>query len=388
MILKPGLYILLISCLVFSCGKKEETQSEGPSPKEEPSDGNFVTLTREQYNIAGIQIGKVEKKNLSSVIKVNGVLDVPPQNLVSISAPLGGFVKETELLQGMRVKKGQTLAIIENPEYIQLQQDYLENLGKVEYMLAEFARQKELSEENISSSKIFQQTTSELKTVKARLAGIEQKLQMVGINPKNVEEGKISRVSSIISPISGYVTAVNVNIGKYITATDVMFEIVNTDHLHVELTVFEKDVPKLKEGQKVRYTLAEDPSKERTASIYLIGRAISKERNVRVHAHMDEEDIHLLPGMYVKALIETGSNTVDALPEDAVLNSLGKNYIYVNRSADSNGFRFEMVEIKTGTREDGFIEVSLPEDLRNSQKIVVKGTYSLISKMKNVEEEE
>jgi cobalt-zinc-cadmium efflux system membrane fusion protein len=278
--------------------------------------------------------------------------------------------------------------VIENPDFIQLQQEYLETLSKVEYLEAEYQRQKELSEENISSSKVFQQTTSEVKTYKARLAGIEAKLSLAGINPKAVSAGKISRTAYIISPINGFVTEINVNIGKYVTPTDVMFEIADTEHLHVELTVFEKDVPKIKEGQKVIYTLADDPSKQRSASVYLIGRAISKDRTVRIHAHMDEEDIHLLPGMYVRAVIETGNNAVDALPEEAVVQSEGKDFIFVLKSKNEEETQFEMKEVTTGVRENGFVEVILPQELEaENGKIVTEGAYTLLSKMKNSEEE-
>lgn len=396
MSLPTKLYIIFILITFFTTGCNTKSgnvpETEHGEEHHHELEENVVELTSEQYQTAGIQLGNMEQRNLSNVIKVNGVLDVPPQNLVSISAPLGGFVKKTDLLQGMKIKKGQVVAVIENPEFIQLQQDYLESKSKLEYIQSEFERQKELSRENVTSAKTFQQATSEFKTLKARVSGIQEKLALAGINYNKVEDGKITAVSYIVSPINGYVTTVNVNIGKYVTPTDAMFEIVDTDHLHVELTVFEKDVPKIKEGQKIRYTLADDPSKERLATVYLIGRSISEDRTVRIHAHMNKEDINLLPGMYVKAVIETGSENVKALPERAIIQSGGNNFIFILKEERKENneavFEFEMLQIEKGVSENGFTEVKLPENFKMAPNIIViHGAYSLLSKMKNTEEE-
>lgn len=392
-------FIITASILLLSCDKAENEKAEIHESKEQehkeegehPEEAeNTVELTSAQYQVAGIQLGKVEQKELSSVLNVNGVLDVPPQNLVTISAKMGGFVKKTDLLQGMRVKKGQLIAVLENQEYVQLQQDYLENKSRLEYLELEYQRQKELNEANVNSAKVLQQTTAEYKAVKARVNGLEEKLALINIYPRQLEDGNISRSVSLYSPIDGYVTVVNVNVGSFVNPTDVMFEIVDTKHMHVELMVFEKDVMKINEGQKVRYVLPNESGKESTATVYLIGRKIGEDKTVRVHAHMDKEDPKQLPGMYVKALIETGNNKVNALPEQAVVQSDGKDYVFIFKGKRKEGNEemndFQMIEIKTGVTDNGYVEVSFPDEIGvGSTNIVTKGAFSLLSQMKNAE---
>jgi len=396
--MKSNIYILLTSLfLVFACNdkaaevKKEEPVAEEHSEEEgghEESE-TAVELTPEQFVIGQVELGKIAPKNLSNVIAVNGLLDVPPQNLVSVSAPLGGFVQSTDLLQGMRVKKGQLLAVMENPDFVTIQQDYLESKSQLEYLALEYERQKELATEQVGPLKNFQQVTAQYKAMQSRVNGLKQQLAHIGLSPNGVQAGNITRTLSIYSPINGYVTEVNTNRGSYVTPTDVMFKIVDTEHLHVELTVFEKDITKLKVGQRIRFYLPNESGAERTATLHLIGREISVERTVRVHAHLDKEETQLIPGMYVKAFIELNNNTVPALPQEAVVQAEGKDYIFVfkgeRQEAGEKMRDFQMVEIRKGVTESGYTEVVEPvvtEDL-----IAVKGAYSLLAKIKNTEEE-
>lgn len=363
--------------LVASCGSKPEATEEQATQT-----GNSVELTAAQFQTAQIKTGAVEQKQLSTTITVSGMLDVPPQNLVSISVPLGGFLKSTDLLEGSKVRKGQVVAVIENMDYIQLQQDYVDYTSQLNFLEADYKRQQELAKDNVTALKSMQKAKSDYESVKSKVNGLKAKLQMLGINTDNVLSGSLTSTISITSPINGYVTQVHANIGSYVNPTDVMMKIVDTEHLHAELTVFERDVPKLKIGQKVRFTLANE-SVERTATIHLIGREISNERTVRVHCHLDKEDTELLPGMYLKAAIEVGANENNALPNDAIVGYEGKKYIFVEKGQ----YRFEMIAVTTGADEFGYTEVNLPPNVDANSKVVVKGAYSLLSKMKNTAEE-
>ncbi|MBZ0244596.1 MAG: efflux RND transporter periplasmic adaptor subunit, partial [Cyclobacteriaceae bacterium] len=340
------------------------------------------------FNTAGINFGQIEEKQISGTIKVNGLLDVPPQQLANVSVPLGGFLKNSELLQGTRVKKGHRIATIENIEFVQLQQDYLEARNQLEYAKADFERQQELAKENVNAKKTLQFAKANYYNWQAKSKGFQEKLKMLNINFGALEAGNISSSIPIYAPISGYVTEVNVNIGKYVNPSDVLFEIVDTNHLHAELIVFEKDVPKLKIGQKVRFTLANE-STERMATIFLIGRKISTNRTIRIHCHIDKEDTQLLPGMYLKALVEAGGALVQALPDEAIIDYQGKKYIFVNTNgnAPNEGYQFRMIEIEVGSSELGYTEVMLPDDYEKDLKVVTKGAYAILSMMKNSEEE-
>lgn len=393
--LKYSGFVILV-LLMAACGNKASEETAGEEHHDEES--NTVALTRAQVNNAGIELGNVERKQISGTIKVNGVLDVPPQNLVSISAPMGGFLRSTSLLQGLWVKEGQAIATIENLEFIQLQQDFLEAKSQLELSKADYERQQQLASENVNSAKTLQQAKTTYTGWHAKYSGLTQKLKVVGINPEQVSENRLSGTITLHSPIHGYVTQVNVNIGKFVNPTDVLFEIVDTEHLHAELIVFEKDVPKLKIGQKVRFTLANE-NKERMATVYLIGREINADRTIQIHCHIDTEDKELLPGMYLKAVVETGGAQVTALPDEAVIDFEGLKYLFIateaklrksgakDEHADDEGMNFEMIAIQAGNSELGYTEVILPENFNPQTPVVIKGAYALLSKMKNSEEE-
>ena len=343
---------------------------------------NEVTVTDEQFKSLGIVIGKPEQRSVSDQINANGMLDVPPQNLVTISAPLGGFVKKTELLQGMKVSKGQTIVVMEHPDYIQLQEDYLTTKGQLEFLELEYKRQEELAKENVNAAKALQQAKSNYFGAKARMQGLKAKLILSNINPAEIENGEIKSTISIPAPISGFVSQVNVNIGMHVSPTDIMFRIVDTDHLHAEAQVFEKDIPQLKIGQRVFVRLSNE-TQEREAKVFLIGKEITPERTVRVHCHLEKKDDSLIPGLFFSARIETNNKLVTTLPSEAVVAFENKNYVFVQ--SEQKPYKYKMMAIDIGETEKGFTEVMIPETIK-SAKIVLKGSYYLLGILKNTEE--
>lgn len=397
-------FVIAACFFAMSCDK--DPQSEGPTEEQHEDESNVVEVTDAQLRNAGIALGSIEQKQISGTIRVNGVLDVPPQQLVSVSAPLGGFLKTTSLLEGSRVRKGQVIATIENLDFIQMQQDYLDAKSNYEFAKADYERQQSLAKENVNSEKTLQQSKANFVSWQAKYNGLREKLKVLNISVSSVEEGKVRSTINLYSPINGYVTEVNVNIGKFVNATDVLFEIVDTEHLHAELIVFEKDVRKLKIGQKVRFTLANE-NKERMATVYLIGREISNDRTVQIHCHIDEEDKELLPGMYLNAIVEAGGAQVPALPDEAIVDYQGKKYIFVASEPSGEahqesgseqqegaievheeGSHFEMLEIQPGNSELGYTEVAASDAERlDGRRVVIEGAYALLSKMKNSEEE-
>lgn len=381
-------FLILTLLIMASCNDKakEEPKAETAAPEAE---SNIVEITPEQYKSAGIEIGGIELKKLSGTTKVNGILDVPPQNLVSISPPFGGFVKSTDMLQGMKVHKGQVVAMMQNPDYVQPQQDYIDLKSQLNYLKQDYERQQELSRENVNALKTLQKSKAEYESMRARVAGLKTKLQMMNVNIGSLEKGNIQNAVPLYSPINGYVTEVKTNIGAYADATAVLFEIADTGHLHAELTVFEKDVPKLQIGQKVRFTLANE-TKERMATVDLIGKEISSERTVQIHCRLDKEDTSLLPGMYLKALVESGTQEVPSVVSKAIVEFQGSKYIFVeDGKADKKGTKYKLVNVKVGVTELNYTELIFDEGTAYKDwKIVTNGAYDLLSKMKNSEEEE
>ncbi len=376
-----SIYTLVI-LTAFSCAKSPEQQAPEKILSAPSSANEEIILTDEQIKYSNIQLGNFEKRQIGNTIKATGMLDVPPQNLVTISAPLGGFIKYTELLQGMKVKKGQVVAVLEHPDYIQIQQDYLDSKSQLEFLELEFKRQSDLAAENVNALKTLQQSKSSYLSTKAKVEGLKAKLKMININPALLEAGEIKNSISIISPIAGFVTQVHINIGMHVNPTDIMFKIVDTDHLHAEAQVFEKDISKLAVGQLVHLSLAND-SKEKLATVYLIGKEITPERTVRVHCHLSDEDPNLIPGMYFSAIIETGEKSSPSLPAEAIVNFEGKDYVFLADEKDSH--KYQMVEIISGHSKDGYVAINGAEGIQN-RSVVIKGSYSLLGLLKNKEE--
>jgi membrane fusion protein, heavy metal efflux system len=373
---------LAIFFLLPSCKNNTEKNKIVSASKIETPTSSEVSLSEEQFKLLGIELGEPEKRSMSGSIKANGVLDVPPQNLVTISAPLGGFVKNTELLQGMKVRKGQTVVVMEHPDYIQLQEDYLTTKNQLEFLELEYKRQEELANENVNAAKALQQAKSNYFGAKAKTQGLRAKLKLININPQDLEAGEIKNTISIPSPISGYVTQVNVNIGMHVNPTEIMFKIVDTEHLHAEAQVFEKDITQLKIGQLVRVYLSNE-NKERLAKVFLVGKEITPEHTVRVHCHLQDEDPTLIPGLYFKALIETDPQPVTTLPNEAVVSFDNKQFVFVEQEAGKR--KYEMVEVQRGKSGEGFTEIDLPTSI-GTKKIVLKGTYALLGILRNTEE--
>lgn len=379
--------IILFSLLVLgSCGSSElkETKQEVLAP-------NQVELNTEQFKTAGIVLGRVEERNVRAVLKVNGTVNVPPQNIASVSAPLGGFVKSAGPVQGGAVTKGETLALIEDMAFIELQQSYLETRAKFTFAEIEFKRHSELYKENVYSEKNVQQVETEYKTLKSQMRGLEQKLLMLGIEPSKLTEDNISSVLPLLAPISGYIRTVNVNIGKYVNPTDVLFEIVDPGTIILELTIFEKDVPMVSNGQRLTFTTPNDPAASYEGMIYQAGRTLDDDKTTRAYARIDNPGGKLLSGMYVNAGIETASRMVLTVPQDAVVEFNSAFWVFVHKGIRmENGKEihdFEAVAVQKGATDEGFTEITLPAGMSSGTiEIAVKGAYSVLSAWKNAGE--
>lgn len=450
---KMKLNIMLIAAIlaaltITSCGNKDDkakVNSEEATEEGAAGEGaSFLELKEEQIKAAEIEMDSIKTRSISAILKVNGVLDVPPQNLYSINAPYGGFLKNTDLLEGSKVQKGQVIATLQHPDYIQMQQDYMNSVSQLGFLEKDYQRQVTLQKENASAAKTLQKAEAEYNSLLSTVKGLEAKFAMIGIKKEEVKEGKITSTISLRSPISGYVTKVNVNIGKYVSSQDVIFEIVNPEHLHVELTVFEKDIDKIRVGQKIRFTLANEPGNERTAKVYLIGRQFDNSRTVRIHGHLDKEDPHLLPGMYINATIDLGENLEATVPRQSVVMDNGKKYVFVqnticaehpecsahescpksenckehpdceaherlaleqidkdrkqceaheackNKSLETKAkeqeeagyYTFSKVEVETGTVDENYVAIKFKEAIDIHKKIVTKGAFFLLSQSK------
>ncbi len=344
-----------------------------------------VTLTEDQIKNAGIETAVIEKHRLNSELKVHGLVDVPPQNIVSISFPLGGYLKNTRLLPGMHVTKGEVIATIEDQALIQLQQDYLIAKAKLEFTEKDFERQKTLNENKVNADKIYQQAQSEYTAQKVLVKGYDEKLRLIGINPEKLNENNISRSVPMYSPINGFVSKVNVNIGKFVNAADVLFELINPDDIHAVLTVFEKDLTKVKPRQQVLITFVDDPASEYEAEVLLVTKNVDDNRSALVHCHFENQPRQLLPGMFLNARIKLSDHEVTAVPEAALVRYGNDEFLLEHTDNKS----FHLLPVQSGIKENGLVEVSGKNNEELSGKtIIIKNAYAILSQIKNAGEED
>ncbi len=368
--------------VLLSCGTKEEAATEVVKEEEQET---LIELNEEQLKNAGITVGYPAEMNMHSTIKVNGVVDVPPQGMVSVSFPLGGYLKSSHLLPGMGVKKGEVIATLEDQSYVQLQQDYLMAKAKMEFLSTDLVRQKELSEQDAASKKTYQQASADFKTQQVLIRSLEEKLRIVGIDPEKLSVNTITRTISLRSPINGYVTKVNVNIGKYVNPADVLFELVDPDDIHAALTVFEKDIMQIKKGMRASVTLADKPGKKYEVDVILVTRNVDENRGGLVHCHFENANHELLPGMFLNGSFELDNKKTIAVPESAVVRYQSKPYIFIAKDSS----RFEMMEVEIGTSDQQMIELKSKEGIDwKQQKVVLKNAYSLLGKLKNKMEDD
>ena len=368
------LVFTIISC--SSTTEKKETQEVTAST-------TFVTLTDLQMKNATVAVGSFSDQTINETLQLNGMVDVPPQNIVSISFPLGGYLKSTKLLPGMHIFKGESIGVIEDQSLVQLQQDYLMAKSKLNFSRLEYERQQSLNETKTAADKIFQQAQSDYENTKLQVLGLGEKLRLININPDRLSGNSISRMVSIPSPINGFVSKVNVNIGKYVQPQDVLFELINPTDLHAALTVFEKDLNKIKQGQKVEIYFVDEADKKYEAEVILVTKNIDENRSGIIHCHFENLPGNLKPGMYINATVNLSNSIVKALPEEAVVRYENKEWVFIETGKN----RFESVPVKTGKRNNGWIEIISTSNSLTNKQVVIKNAFAVLSAMKNVAED-
>jgi len=374
---KSAVYILIAIAFIACNGSKTTENHISTSEKDE----NFLEVTDDQFQSSNMKLGDLQLQNFSETIKTNGFIDVPPSDRAMVSAIMGGYVKISHLLIGEKVKKGQLLLTLENPDFIEIQQNYLEIYEKLNFLKNEYERQKTLFNEKITSEKNYLKAESDYKSALANFNGLEQKLQLLNINPLNVKEGKFTSVIPVYSPIDGSITQVYASVGKFMDESNVLLEIINDTHKHLELVIFEKDVLKVKANQRITFNLPESSEISYDAEVHLIGTSIDKKnRTVKVHGHMETELQSFLVGMFVEAEIITNTTTKMALQNSAVLEESDKYYVMVLKEKIEKNYNFEKIQIIIGTKNEDFTEILTPLELLKNKQILINGAFLPLEK--------
>jgi len=377
--MKNKLIITLLLGLIIAC--KPSTTTKVSAEKEVI---NTVKLNDAQLKNAQLSTGKLEQKTMSYKLKVNGKISIPVQNAISISAPLGGYLKWTNLTEGKQVKKGEIIASLEDQQYIQIQQDYLSAKAQFSGIEKEYLRQKSLNANKATSDKIFENAEATYLSQKILIKSLSEKLKLIQINPDQLNETNLSRNINIYSPINGFVRSVKTTIGRYVSPTEVLFELTNPSDLYLSLTVFEKDINKLKIGQEIIAYSNQSSQDKFKGKIQTIGKDISADRSLTVYCTFNTKDQTLIPGMYMNAEIDVASSLEYVIPNEAIVKNEGKEYVFKQQ----NPTTFKMIEVISGTSDNGLTQISIPNSANTADDIfVTKGAYTLLMQLKNMGEE-
>ena len=372
-----NIYLVLILALTIACqSKKEETTTE-TAVKE-----NVVELTKNQLDNSKIKIGSLTNTSLSSTIKVNGKITLAPNAMASVSMPLGGYIKNIKVMPGMVIGKGQVLAVIEDQSYVQIQQDYLTTKQQLAYASKDFARQKELNSSQAVSEKNFQLAESEFAKQRITLKSLEEKLKLIHINPASLSANTISKSVNIYAPISGMITKIDVNIGKYVNATDMLFQIMDNQSMYAKLNVFEKDAANLAIGQKIKVYTNTQPDVFYETKIEFVNKSYSDENAIEVYAKISNSTKKLIPGNYINAIIHANNINAFVINNDAIVDFEDKKFVFIQ---DTNKNTFSMQEVQIGIVTDKVSEIRNYETLQN-KSVVISDAYTLLMVLKNKEE--
>lgn len=401
------LTVLLTACNNHKEGDNHDEVKEKTGAKESAGEtAAIVTLTQEQITTVGVELGTVEHKELTATIRANGMLKVPNNNKANATSLYGGVVKSLNVQIGDYVKKGQLIATIANPQFIQFQEEYLTIGSKIIFAEQELQRQQTLNDGNAGAGKNLQNATAELNTLRTRKASLQQQIQLMGINPNAITNSNLKSALVVSSPLSGTVSNVFAKIGSYVDVSSPVIEIVDNSSLHLDLQVFEKDLPQVKTGQTIHFTLTNNPTTEYDATVFSIGSSFENDsKTIAVHCKVNGNKNGLIDGMNITGIVSLNNVTTPAVPNDAIVNADGKYYIFAvtDKKPDDHGeeaeaghshkagdekkhqpeTNFEKIEVLKGVSDMGYTAITFVRDIHKDAKIVVKGAFFVNAKLSN-----
>ena len=400
MVFKQVTFILIGSLVACSQNGEQANSSKDEHAHEEQGDHHDqeaekdphgheaekqVELTKAQLDKGDIRLGQFNSMNLKSTVQATGRLAIPPQNKANVGAMMPGMVKDIQVLPGEFVKKGQVLAFLNDPEFAKLQQDYLSSKSQLAYIKEEYQRKKELYNNDVGSEREFQKIQSEYRSLKAKVNALASQLRSINIQPKSLETGDISEKIAIRAPIEGFIKNIHIKMGQYVSSNETLFELVDNHHMHIDLMVYEKDVPKVHKGQDVIFKMAnrEDPQ-PMMAQIFATGKALeNEEKAVRMHAELKNRYDHLLPGMYVEARIITDTTSGKTLPESGVVMDKDHQFIfYSTANKEADHMTFQRVEVESGPTDGGYTQVKLgKQNIPAKARLVTHNAHYLLRQM-------
>ncbi len=408
-------FVLAVLAIFTACNSDKQTDSSNKENTEvaktteahEEESGSIATLTQEQIETVGVQWAPIERKELTATIRANGMLSVPNNNKANATSLYGGVVKSLNVQIGDYVRKGQVIASITNPQFIQLQEEYLTVGSRIILAEQELQRQKTLNQGNAGAGKNLENATTELNTLRTRRASLHQQLTLMGINPNSVSNGNLKSALVVASPLSGTVSNVFAKIGSYVDVSSPVIEVVDNSSLHLDLQVFEKDLPQVKVGQTIHFTLTNNPTTEYDATVFSIGSSFENDsKTIAVHCKVNGNKQGLIDGMNITGIVSLNNVMTPAVPNDAIVAADGKYYVFLQTNKEGEkheeekghihdekeekpkkeskpNLNFERVEVLKGVSDMGYTAVTFLNEISKNSMVVVKGAFFVNAKLSN-----
>ncbi|WBL41566.1 efflux RND transporter periplasmic adaptor subunit [Algoriphagus halophytocola] len=371
---------LILGAGFFQCSTKESEDAQGVEVQAGTSDGAYINVSTQQFETMKMQWGNPEMQEFSAGIPAQGTVKVPVEGIQEISAFFGGYVSGLKLLEGESVSKGQVLFYLENPDFVTLQQEFLEANSQLNYLREEFERQQTLFAEKISSQKNYLKAEADYQSTKAKAESLRKQLSLIHINASELKAENIRSKVPVLAPISGFVEAIHLVQGSFLPAGGKAMTLISKEHLHIELVVFEKNATQIHKGQKVQVSIPDLPGKKLVAEVFMVGQSINAERQINIHAHLPEEkeEEMLVPGMFIEAVFQTDPQQAWVLPSTAIINSEGTGYVLVRREQSDAGFQLEKVAVQTGKTNNEGVEIMPNDAISASTVVLTKGGFNLL----------
>ncbi|TXE11266.1 efflux RND transporter periplasmic adaptor subunit [Algoriphagus aquimarinus] len=368
------------SLLFFQCTGSGAPESEAVEVEAGTTSGPFITVSDKQFETMKMTWGSPKLEEFSEGISVQGMVKVPVEGIQEISAYFGGYVSGLEMLEGEAVRKGQVLFYLENPDFIRLQQDFLEANSQLSYLQAEYERQKTLFGEKISSQKNYLKAEADFQSTKAKAESLKRQLAMININADQLKPENIRSKVPVYSPINGFVEAIHLVQGSFLDVAGKAMTLISTEHMHMELVIFEKDAARIHKGQKVQISIPDLAGKKLEAEVFMVGKSINSDRQINVHADLinEEDEALLVTGMFVEAKLIMDPKEAWVVPVTSVIASEGQNFVLVQREKTETGFRLEKVAVQTGLTSESMIELLPNESFDANTLILTKGGFNLL----------
>ncbi len=365
--------------LLASCSKSDSSDG-GIEVSEAPEQNIEIELTEEQFKTMKMEWGPVHTGDFSEEIQVQGTVQIPVEGMREITTYFGGYVQDLKLIEGQEVRKGEVLFTLENPDFLRLQQDFLEINSQLAYLKAEWERQKTLAQEQISAQKNFLKATADYDAASAKAQSLKKQLAMLGINADGLTPATMRSKISIPSPISGFVEEVLAVPGQFLPPAAKALGLISKEHIHVELVLFEKDASKVHTGQIVEFTSPDRPDEVLKAKVYVVGKSINAQRQINVHAHLldEKEEAKLTPGMFLQARIQLDPQRSLAVPEESIIEVGEDHYILVQKSKSAGAFTLQKIKVTPGAKGKHYRAISTEAVLGSTVVVLVKGGFNLL----------